>query len=314
MARPLRVEFPGALYHVISRGIEGRNIFLNKRDRQKFAGYLKENLERYEMKLYAYVFMNNHYHLLVETVNPNLSKFMHSLNASYVVYYNRKHNRMGPLLQGRYKAILVDKEAYLLELSRYIHLNPVRAKAAMTAEEYTWSSYRTYLGMRTEESVNCEWIRERFGRNWRKKYKRFVGEKPDQGDPLRNMKAGFILGSEAFIKVVKKKASLHGHKTEIPSSKALTNPSMNEVVEKTSRFFGISQEEILRRRRSFLPRKIALYLTRRHTSQKINDIGKKFGITYPAVSKAIKRMEVMITEDEEKRKIVSLVEQKLLCL
>lgn len=310
MSRPLRVEFAGALYHIISRGIEGRNIFIDRKDRERFIQYLKENLERYGLILYVYVLMDNHYHLLVETLTANLNKFMHALNTSYVVYYNRKHHRVGPLLQGRYKAILVDKEAYLLELSRYIHLNPVRARAAMMAGEYEWSSFRTYLGLKREEWIDCEWIRERLGRNWRKRYKQFVYERLDKTDPFKDMRAGFVLGSETFVRKVKEKV-MRGPVAEIPSFKALKNPTMNEVVEKTSRFFGISEEEILKRRRNFLPRKIALYLTRKCTSEKIGDIGTKFGITYPAVSKGIKRIEASMEKDEEKRRIVSMIEAKL---
>jgi len=314
MSRPLRLEFAGALYHIISRGIEGKNIFTHRKDREKFIHYLKENIQRYETKLYVYVLMDNHYHLLLETPMPNLSKFMHTLNASYVVYHNRRHSRVGPLLQGRYKAILVDREAYLLELSRYIHLNPVRARSVTAAEKFEWSSYRTYLGMKTEEWVDCEWARERFGKNWRKKYRQFVEEPLETTDLFKKVKAGCILGSELFAERVKKKIGLHSPQPEIPSSRALKSPSMNEVVAGTSEFFGIDEGEILRRRRNFLPRKIALYLVRKHTAERIEQIGRKFRINYPAVSKTIARMKAAIERDEEKKRIVSMVEQKLLCL
>ncbi len=311
MARSLRVEFPGALYHVISRGVERKNIFATKKDRKRFIHYLKENLERYGVILYAYILMDNHYHIVVETSSANLGKFMHTLNASYVVYYNKRHDRIGPLLQGRYKALLVHKETYLLELSRYVHLNPVRTKAATRAEEYQWSSFQTYVGAKTEEWVDCRWASKRFGRNWRKRYRQFVLERTDETDLLKKTKAGFLLGPDSFLKRVKEKIVLQRSKTELPSLKTLKNPTIDEILEETGKFFGVDKEEIVKKRRNFLPRKVALYLSRKSTSEKIENIGKRFGISYHAVSKAIRRIEAAIEKDEETRKIISTVKAKL---
>jgi len=128
MARALRIQYEGAMYHVTARGNDGRKIFLGKRDYDKFKEYLGEAKEKYRFLLNAYVLMTNHYHLVVETPQKNLSRIMHYLNSSYTTYTNIKRNRSGHLFQGRYKAIVVDKDSYLLELSRYLHLNPVRAK------------------------------------------------------------------------------------------------------------------------------------------------------------------------------------------
>jgi len=314
MARPLRLEFSGALYHVISRGIEGRDVFADRRDREKFLEYLRENLKRYDVVLYIYVLMDNHYHLLVETPAGNLSSFMHALNASYVVYHNRRLKRAGPLFQGRYKAILVDKEAYLLVLSRYLHLNPVRAHLVRTPEEYEWSSYRTYLGMRRENWIDCEWVRERLGANWRIAYQQFVQEKAAEQDPFQKVRASFVLGSESFVQKVKARISRARRDAEIPSAKKLTRPSMDDVLQKTSQFFRVSEEEILTRRRDFLPRKIALYLTRKCCSEKIEEMGKRFGINYPAVSKAVARFEETMGRQPETVRIVSMLKKDLLCL
>ncbi|MDO9507797.1 MAG: transposase, partial [Thermovirgaceae bacterium] len=144
MARPLRIEYPGAFYHVTSRGNERKDIFKSGTDREKFLSYLKSATERYGAVIHAYCLMSNHYHLMLETPQGNLSWIMKHINSSYTSYFNIKRKRAGHLLQGRYKAILVEADTYAAELSRYIHLNPVGAKMVGSPEEYPWSSYRYY--------------------------------------------------------------------------------------------------------------------------------------------------------------------------
>jgi len=165
MARHLRLEYAGAIYHVTSRGNERSNIFASSWDKQRFLEKLVENLERHHVRLYAYVVMSNHYHLLLETPRANLSAFMQQLNTSYTMYYNVKHNRVGHVFSGRFKAKLVSGNEYLLALTRYVHLNPVKIRAmrdktpAAKIEElrsYRWSSYGCYAGMRKPEAwVDC---------------------------------------------------------------------------------------------------------------------------------------------------------------
>ena len=140
MARPLRIIYEGAFYHVTARGNERRRIFLSHRDYEKFLSYLAEAVHKYGVILHAFVLMANHYHLIVETPKGNLSSFMHSLNSAYTTYFNIKRRRAGHLFQGRYKALLIDVDNYLLELSRYIHLNPVRAGMTERPEAYRYSS------------------------------------------------------------------------------------------------------------------------------------------------------------------------------
>ncbi|KAA1164706.1 REP-associated tyrosine transposase, partial [Pseudoalteromonas fuliginea] len=149
MARPLRLEFAGALYHVTSRGNERKSIFLDEADFDGFLQILSEVCERYNWVIHSYCLMTNHYHLLVETPDANLSKGMRQLNGVYTQWFNRKHRRVGHLFQGRYKAILVDKDAYLLELSRYIILNPIRAHMVDNLSEWPWSSWR-FVMLETE--------------------------------------------------------------------------------------------------------------------------------------------------------------------
>jgi len=146
MPRPLRVDYPGALHHVIFKGNEGRVIFWEDRDREEFLKMLKELTRRYRFILYAYCLMDNHVHLLIETAHEPLSRFMQRLLTRYVQWFNKRHNRSGHLLGDRYKSILVDKDRYFLAVLRYIHLNPVRARMVSMPEDYPWSSYREYLG------------------------------------------------------------------------------------------------------------------------------------------------------------------------
>ena len=138
MARPLRITYPGAFYHVTSRGNERKNVFKSKRDRVKFLEYLDSATKRYDAVIHAFCLMDNHYHLLLETPSGNLPQIMRHTNGAYTTYFNVKRERSGHLFQGRYKAILVDMDEYAKELSRYIHLNPVRAKMVKTPEEYEW--------------------------------------------------------------------------------------------------------------------------------------------------------------------------------
>src|SRR3990167_5084236 len=147
MARPIRIEYPGALYHITSRGNEQKSIYVNDSDRRYFIALLEQTLKRFNWICYSYCLMDNHYHLLIETVDPTLSKGMRYLNGVYTQRMNREYSRVGHLLQGRFKAIIVEKESYLLELCRYIVLNPVRAKLVKMPEEYPWSSYRAMIGV-----------------------------------------------------------------------------------------------------------------------------------------------------------------------
>ena len=146
MARPLRIEYPGAYYHVINRGNGGEKVFAGTGDKKKVLEYLEKTVKRFSLIIHTYCLMTNHYHLLIETPQANLSVAIQWLNVSYAAYYNRKHRRRGHLFQGRYKAILIDADEYLGQLSRYIHLNPVRAGMVTAAEQYLWSSYPAFIG------------------------------------------------------------------------------------------------------------------------------------------------------------------------
>ena len=146
MARPLRIVYAGAFYHVTARGNENKSIFKNEKDYERFLSYIEAAVERYGAVVHAYCLMDNHYHLLIQTPRANLPEVMQYINGSYTTYVNTKRQRVGHLFQGRYKALLIEADTYAQELSRYIHLNPVRAGMVRKPEDYPWSSYRYYAG------------------------------------------------------------------------------------------------------------------------------------------------------------------------
>jgi len=204
MARPLRIAFEGAFYHITARGNERRKIFLSRRDYEKFLTHLMDSLQKYGVMLHVYVLMPNHYHLLIETPKPNLSSFMHSLNSAYTTYFNLKRGRSGHLFQGRFKSLVIDRDRYLLELSRYIHLNPVRAGIVERPEGYTYSSYRAYIYPRQETLIFRDLIWSMVAKEMKdgpRYYREFVetalGEK--LGNPLQKVYGGAILGEKKFI-------------------------------------------------------------------------------------------------------------------
>src|SRR4051794_11921742 len=180
MARPLRIEFPGAIYHVTSRGNARQAIFLDDDDRRSFLLVLDRVVSRFRIVVHAFCLMDNHFHLLIETPDANLSKTIRQLNGVFTQTFNRRHGKVGHVLQGRFKAILVDRDSYLLELCRYVVLNPVRARITRKPDTYAWSSYRATAGLDAVPTfLTVEWILSQFGRQRagaQRRYRAFVAE------------------------------------------------------------------------------------------------------------------------------------------
>lgn len=202
MARPVRPEFPGAVYHLTSRGNDRQKIFLSEADRELFLEILNRVVLRYGWICHAYCLMPNHYHLLVETPRANLSIGMLQLNGLFTQTFNRRHHRLGHLFQGRFKAILVEKESYLLELCRYIVLNPLRVKSRIDPASWKWSSYRATAGLAQKpQFLSTDWVLGQFGRSpsiAQKKYREFVRE-GRESRPWDELRGQIYLGSEKFI-------------------------------------------------------------------------------------------------------------------
>ena len=203
MARPIRIEYAGALYHVTARGDRREDIYLNDGDRSDWLNVLSLTCQRFNWVVYAYCQMNNHYHLLIETVDGNLSKGMRQLNGVYTQRFNKRHDQVGHLFQGRYKAILVQKDSYLLELSRYIVLNPIRARIVKNLNQWAWSSYPATMGTVIEPKwLDTDWLLSQFGKQRkpaRGKYHEFIMQGKGLSSPLEDTRHQLILGDDAFV-------------------------------------------------------------------------------------------------------------------
>ncbi|MBQ0721376.1 MAG: transposase [Gammaproteobacteria bacterium] len=278
MARPLRLEFAGAIYHLTSRGDRREAIYDDDDDRLQWLETLARVCARFNWRVHAYCLMDNHYHLVVETAEGNLSKGMRQLNGVYTQYYNRRHGRAGHVFQGRYKAILVDKEAYLLELSRYVVLNPVRAKMVKRVANWPWSSYPAMVGEQPiAEWLECDWLLSHFGKQrkrTREKYIDFVNEGLVQPSIWGSLQKQIFLGDEAFInkhlKAIKKDVRLD----DIP---ALHKRAAAKPITYYQKKYKNNNEAITQ-----------AYLTGAFT---MKELGEHFGKHYTTISRIIKANE-----------------------
>jgi putative transposase len=310
MARPLRIEYPGAFYHITSRGNEHKDIFKSKRDREKFLSYLESASQRYRAVIHIYCLMNNHYHLLMETPSGNLSQIMRHINGAYTTYFNIKHQRSGHLLQSRYRAILVDMDEYAQEVSRYIHLNPVRAGIMDRPEKYLWSSYPYYIGQKkAPEWLATNHILNYFGKNVsraRKRYQHFADAMVGQeyGSPLERVVSSTVLGSANFVEKIKEKY-LRNRKIhrDLPALRALSERVAIEDIEKQVKtVFGEDQVS---------SKKVSLYLCHKYSGKKLKEIGEYFGVGESGVSQASRRITLRIRTDNKLRKKIRLIESRL---
>jgi len=310
MARQIRIEFPGAFYHVTSRGNERKAVFKSKRDRHKFLEYLESATNRYGAIIHAYCLMNNHYHLLIETPLGNLSQIMQHINGAYTTYFNVKRGRSGHLFQGRYKSILVEEDEYAKELSRYIHLNPVRAKAVKTLEEYQWSSYQFYAENKdTPEWLFREFILGYFGKRistCQRKYKDFVHSMIDQNykSPLSGVTFSVILGSKDYVLEIKDKYL----------KKKKQNRDLSALRELSDRIdVGQISDEVdtVLRADKKLARQVKIYFCHRYSGKKLKEIGDCFNIGESAVSQTSRRLSDRMKKDRKLRKKIGIVKKKL---
>lgn len=227
MARPLRIEYTGALYHVTTRGDRQEDIFTLDVDRIDFLEILSRVVERFNWLVHAYCLMDNHYHLLIETPDGNLSKGMRQLNGVYTQTSNRNNNRVGHVFQGRFKAILVQKDSYLLDLARYIVLNPVRARMVKIAKTRPWSSYLDSAGYREPPPwLSTEWVLAGFGKRLlsaQQKYRDFIAQGKNRPSPWEELKNQVFLGSESFVSNLQHKIELDRDLSEIPKSQRRAN-------------------------------------------------------------------------------------------
>jgi REP element-mobilizing transposase RayT len=313
MARPLRIEFPGAFYHITARGNERKPIYRNDRDRVLFLKILAEVADRFRLLVHSYVLMDNHYHLLVETLEANLGRALHRLNARHAQTFNWTHRRVGHLFQGRYKSLLVDRDAYLLELSRYIHLNPVRAGMVEHADQYRWSSAGAYVGKHPAPPfLTIADVLGHFGCSERRAAKRYAqfllhGETHlDATSPLNNVIGQTLLGSPDWIREILARLEVDGAPdlaTEVPAVRKLQpRPTLGEVVARVAAVMKTDAIEICRAGSRAPARAVAMHLAILSGLPQ-RDIGIEFGVGRFAVSKAAVRGSRIISNDRRLRRL-----------
>lgn len=289
MARPLRLEYEGAVYHVTSRGNGRADIYFNDEDRQAFLEVLEDVVKRFNWICHAYCLMSNHYHLLIETPDANLSRGMRHLNGVYTQGFNRHHERVGHVLQGRFKSILVEKASHLLEVARYVVLNPVRAKMVRSAKDWKWSSYRATAGHQEPLLLLAtDWILLQFNDDRRRAadlYRKFVkrGRGVEVWDKLRG---GVLMGSDGFVEEMSPRLRDSASQKEIPRHERLVSrPSLDKL-------FTKCKTKAIRNERIYEATRIHEYT--------LSELQDHLGLHYSTISRIASRVEA---EQRSKHKI-----------
>jgi REP element-mobilizing transposase RayT len=305
MSRAWRIEYEGALYHLLSRGNERRDIFKDDRDRSIFLDTIDEFSERFEINVFAFVLMHNHYHLLVRTLHANLKKAMHWFGTTYTQRFNKRHSRSGHLFQGRYKSIIVQNDAYLLQLSCYIHRNPLRAGVVERLADYRWSSYLAYAyGRKAPEWLSTELILSQFAsqdrhKHYRKKVQKYAKEEKRLWEDLRH---GLFLGSERFVERIRTQHLTSEPEMGIPQQIQTAKPSdpvnMLRSAEhalkcdvqrfvQASRVSGAEKDK----------RDLMIYLLWKAGGLSNDQIGQLFGVSFSAVSHAVRSLKAKMRKN-----------------
>jgi putative transposase len=312
MARKPRIYFPGALYHVITRGNRRQGVFQDEKDFEQFLTYLSNCKNRFPFRLYAYALMQNHLHFLIEVGDIPLSRIMQSLLFGYAQYFNRRYKEVGHLFQGRYKAILCDKEAYLLELVRYIHLNPVRAKIAKRPEDYAWTGHLSYLGKGRKDIIDEGFVLDQFGGGKsvaRRRYRQFVWEGISEGHEGKyyRVKDQLYLGEDGFVDQIKmEKKESEGWVYDIP---------LEAMSQEASREIGISEDKlysVTRDREGAHGRGIVAYLARVISDYTVREIGDHFRRSPAAIGEAIMKVEDRVHRDKSFAKALKRMREQLI--
>ena len=280
MARPLRIEYPGAVYHVTSRGNEKKAVYRDDHDRETFLNTLQHVTKRYNWLCHAYCLMDNHYHLLIETPDGNLAVGMRQLNGVYTQLFNRRHHRTGHLFQGRYKAILIQKDTHLLEVCRYIVLNPVRAGMVERPQDWQWSSYHATAGQRkAHPSLTVDWVLGQLSSNRskaKKEYRQFVQGGMGKKSLWSEVKGQAILGDDAFVASLIGYLTRHKDVVEIPKTQRYVNrPTLDQIF----------QEDILRDKRKRNKKIVEAVDTYGYRQ---SEISRHVGIHYSTISNLLR--------------------------
>jgi len=287
MARPLRLEFPGAVYHITARGNAQQAIFDDDDDRQRFLHLLGREVLQQNWFCYAYCLMDNHYHLLLETPEANLSWGMRRLNGNYGQSYNLRHRQVGHLLQGRYKAILVERESHLMELCRYVVLNPVRASMATRMEKWPWSSYQATVGkVKSPDWLAVDSLLANFSQRKgtaRNAYAKFVEEGIGKPSPWEKLRGQIYLGSEKFMEMMQERVDNEDLTNVSRAQRQPSRPEADAIIAAVSKAYSISEANVLQRnhKEAF---NAAVYLLRRVGNLPLRRVAEMAGISTGRVS------------------------------
>jgi REP element-mobilizing transposase RayT len=318
MARPLRLEHPGAIWHVTSRGNAQQDIVRDDVDRTRFVRRLGDVVPAVRWRLHAWVLMTNHFHLLVETPDANLARGMQQLNSSYSQAFNRHHRRVGHVLQGRYKGILVERESHLLELVRYVVLNPVRAGMVGTPAEHRWSSYAETAGLRKAadwldvDSTLAQFACRRS--EARRRFRQFVSEgRGANYRPWDDLRGRVCLGSERFVDSLAALADKTSLDTDIPRAQRqlAKRPSCDAIQSEVRYAFGASEAD-LARRSSHPARKAFALLARRVADSRLVEIARPLGISARSASSLLSAAQALEDQDPEFKRQVRECQHRLL--
>lgn len=317
MARPLRVQYPDAWYHVMNRGRRGENIFTDDLDYKSFIALLQETCSMWKIRIAAYCLMSNHYHVLIQTPEGNLDRCMRHINGIYTQRYNRRHHHDGQVFRGRYKSLLVDADNYLLELVRYIHRNPVRAGIVTRLKDYPWSSHKGYMSGK-EPWVCSDFVLSVLEQNKSvqlKSYINFVNK--EDSKEIKNLfsrkNLPSVFGDESFVERIRERFFRLKPHAEIPETKLLTC-RIDEIKDAVSKFYNVSQEVLVISRRGVgnEPRNVALYLARHYTGKKLVEIGRTFNINnYSTVSTAICKIDKEIKTNNILQKRIDKIRKNI---
>lgn len=328
MARPLRIQFENAYYHVTCRGNARQNIFSSDADRLAFLDLLGRSSEIYQTEILVYVLMRNHFHLLVKTPRGNLQEFMRHFNISYTAWFNRRHRRSGHLYQGRYHSFLIDADNYLKEVSRYIHLNPVKIKQASSKDvaargkalrSYVWSSYPGYASARARKPfLRVTEVLDYFGDDTlqgRKSYARYVeqGLVVDLENPLVLGKGHGIIGQRDFADAVRDRYLSPAIKArELPAAQQLRGriePDL--IVSAVCTELNVGREDLMKKGYRGSGRGILMELLYRYGRMKQPEIGTMLGIDYSAVSIGRKRFRMMMEAEPELKCLYAKIKSRI---
>lgn len=303
MARPLRVEYEGAFYHITSRGNERKDIFKSEKDKEKFLNYLEGAKEKFEIVVHAYCLLSNHYHLIIETPYANLSKCMQYINSSYTTYYNVKRNRHGHLFQGRYKGILIEVDEYLKVLSRYIHLNPIKAGMEKRLGEYEWSSYHYYIEKKKlPVFLKTQHVLDYFGGS-KVRYRKYVeeGVLKDIANPLEKINQWNILGCEGFINMIQNNYLKEKKEDrDLPRVKNIKK-SFSRIVAEIKKVKDVSEKE---------QRKLLVYFLRKYTDFNLEEIADRLGGKKLSVS-GVSVITARLEKDKDNNKRLAQVMKRV---